>query len=74
MKNKPKIKMKVLKEDIGYSAFAINFPIVTQAETLDELQYNIREATELFLEDDKNEEKSFSKASIFMNYELPIFA
>lgn len=68
------IQFQINKEDVGYSAFAINFSIVTQAETLDELQYNIREATELFLEDDKNEEKSFSEASIFMNYELPIFA
>ena len=69
------IQFQITKEDTGYSAMSINLPIVTQAETLDELQENIREATELFFEEQTSKEGSLSpSASIFMNYELPLYA
>ncbi len=69
------IQFQITKEDTGYSAMSINFPIVTQAETLDELQENIREATELFFEEQRvNERRLSPSASIFMNYELPLYA
>lgn len=69
------IQFQITKEENGYSAMAINYPIVTQAETLDELQDNVREATELFFEEEAAEDKKISPlASIFMNYELPLYA
>ena len=68
------IQFQIIKEDTGYSAVAINFPIVTQAETLDELEHNIKEATELFFEDNIQSKHLFSNPSIFMNYESPLYA
>ncbi len=50
---KPKIKVKVTKEDIGYSATALvndNF-IATEAETFEELKEMILEAINLSFED-----------------------
>ena len=63
----------ITKEDSGYSAEAIHFPIVTQAETLDDLEVNIKEATELYLQD--VEENVISKnPSILLNYQIPAYA
>lgn len=60
-------------QDGYYIAVANNFPIVTQAKTLEELFSNIKEATELHFEDVTSEEKSISNnPSIFINYEMPI--
>lgn len=63
----------ITKEKSGYSAEAVNFPIVTQAETLDELETNIKEATELYLEDELNVNVS-KNPSILLNYEIPSYA
>jgi predicted RNase H-like HicB family nuclease len=68
------IQFQIQKEETGYSAFAINFPIVTEAETLDDLKENIKEATELFFEDEQEAFKISKSASIFMNYEMPVYA
>lgn len=38
-------------EEGGYIARAVNYPIFTQGETLDELVQNIKEATELHFEE-----------------------
>lgn len=50
---KPKIKINITKEDIGYSAFTTvnkNF-IATEAETFEELKTNILEAVNLAFEE-----------------------
>jgi predicted RNase H-like HicB family nuclease len=52
------IQFQVQKESMGYSASALNFPIVTQADTLDSLELNIREATELYFEDQSEYKKA----------------
>jgi predicted RNase H-like HicB family nuclease len=63
----------ITKEDSGYSAEAVNFPIVTQADTLDDLEVNIKEATDLYLEG--VEENTISKnPSILLNYQIPAYA
>lgn len=63
----------ITKEESGYSAEAVNFPIVTQADTLDDLEVNIKEATDLYLEDDQ--ENTISKnPSILLNYQIPSYA
>lgn len=56
-----------------YVASANDFAIVTQAKKLEELFENIKEATELFFEENIAEESTISKSpSIFINYEMPI--
>ena len=70
--NKPKIKMTVIKEDIGYSATAVykdNF-IATQADSFDELKINILEAVDLVFE-----EKGFvyDMDEIKLEYDLESF-
>jgi predicted RNase H-like HicB family nuclease len=40
----------ISKEDNSYSASCVEYAIVTQADSLDELVENIQEATELHLE------------------------
>jgi len=68
------IQFNISKGDDGYYvATATEFPIVTQGKTLDEITNNISEATELYLESFKNEEKSSLSInpSILMNYEIP---
>lgn len=62
-------------QDGYYVASALNHAINTQAKTLEELFANIREATELHLEDANLEESPISKSpSILINYELPVSA
>jgi predicted RNase H-like HicB family nuclease len=60
-------------EDEYYVASALDYAIITQAKTFEELIKNIVEATELHFEDADVDEKPISKTpSIFINYELPI--
>ena len=49
---KETIKFKISKSDNYYTASAVDFFIVTQGKTFDELIYNIKEATELYFEDE----------------------
>jgi hypothetical protein len=50
---KPKIEMTILKEDVGYSAYANidNNSISTQGDNFDELKANILDAVNLSFED-----------------------
>ncbi len=62
-------------QDGYYVASALNYAIITQAKTLEDLFKNIREATELHLEDTSVEEPTIGKSpSILINYELPLSA
>jgi predicted RNase H-like HicB family nuclease len=66
------IQFSISKGEKLYIAHAVDFPIFTQAETLDELVKNIREATDLhfsgseFLQNGLNQ-----KPSLFVNFEIP---
>ena len=66
------IQFSVSKGTKYYIARAVDFPIFTQAKTLDELIKNIKEATSLhfsdesFLENDLN-----SRPSLLVNFEIP---
>ncbi len=67
------LQFSIIKEDEGgYSAAALDYGIVTQGETFEELLYNIREATELYFEDEE-EFKSLhpDKMPFLLNLELP---
>ena len=60
--------------DNYYVASAMDFPIVTQAQDLDELVLNAQEASELYFEESIEEAENMSKTpSILMNFEIPLF-
>jgi len=66
------IQFTIQKGDKCYIAHANDFPIFTQAETLDELVKNIQEATELhFSDEDLSENGLSNKPSLFVNFEIP---
>lgn len=66
------IHFSVSKEGKHYIASAVNFAIVTQAKTLDELAKNIQEAVEVHFHGENMKEWGVSpKPSILANIELP---
>ena len=68
---KKEIKIKILKDDGYYVASGINAPVVTQAETMPELLYNIKEVIELYLEDEDLEELDIEPMpTVSMNIKL----
>ncbi len=67
------IQFSVIKEDEGgYSASALDYGIVTQGDTFEELIKNVREATELYFEGEKDPEiTAMEKMPFLLNLELP---
>ena len=67
------IQFAITKEPEGYYvASGVGHPIVTQAETLDKLQENVREAVSLYVEDEDLAELGLSDhPSMLMNIEVP---
>jgi predicted RNase H-like HicB family nuclease len=53
------IQVRIYRGDHQYVAECLDFPVVTQAPTLDELAANIREAIALHLEDENLAELGF---------------
>ena len=69
------IQFTIQKGDKFYTAHANDFPIFTQAETLDELIKNIQEATELHFEDENLSTSGLNdRPSLFVNFEIPQYA
>lgn len=69
------IQFTIQKGDKYYTAHANDFPIFTQAETLDELVKNIQEAAELhFSDEDLSKSGLNKKPSLFVNFEIPQYA
>ncbi len=66
------IQVEVSEGDDGYFiAECAGLSFVTQGKTLDELAYNIREATELAIEDEDMSELGYvDNPSILVNFEL----
>ncbi len=65
------ISFKISKKGKYYTASADGFFIVTQGKTLDELSKNIKEATELYFEDEpKKSKKDYNSFSL----NLPLYA
>lgn len=69
------VHFSISKGEKYYIAHAVDFPIFTQAKTLDELVKNIREATDLHFSDENLSESGLSdKPSLFVNFEIPQYA
>jgi predicted RNase H-like HicB family nuclease len=47
---KRKIDFKVIESKSGYTATAVDFPIVTEADSFEELEENVQEAVDLYFE------------------------
>ena len=69
------MQFSISKSDDYYVAEAIDFPIVTQAKTFEELVLNIKEAVEVYLSNEDFEESSIVKnPSLLINFEIPAYA
>ena len=70
------IQFTLTKEDSFYIAEAVGFPIVTQAHSFEELQKNIQEAVDVFLEGESFSLLGLSspKPSLFTSFEIPYVA
>jgi predicted RNase H-like HicB family nuclease len=65
------IQARITRGDKYFIAECFDLPVVTQAETLDELMANLKEAVGLQLEgEDANEYGIAKDASILASYEL----
>ena len=69
------VQFTIQKGEKYYTAHANDFPIFTQAETLDKLMENIQEATTLhFLDEDFSKNDLNKKPSVFVNFDIPQYA
>lgn len=67
------IQFTISKGEKYYIASGVDFPIVTQAKTLDALSKNIQEALSLHLEGKKSINLGLIKnPSVLVNFELPM--
>ena len=65
------IQFHVSKGEKFYVAQCMDAPIVTQAETLDELARNIEEALALHMEDGELQGEFSASPSVLVSFELP---
>ena len=72
MRMKSIVQINIAKgEDGWYVAEGVDVGIVTQGKTLDELMANIKEAVELYFEDEDINTLGFVRTpSVLINYEL----
>ena len=69
------LQFSVSKGEKNYIAQAVDFPIFTQAQTLDQLIENIKEASSLHFKDEDLSEYGFKpKPSLLINFEVPQYA
>lgn len=69
------LQFSISKGENNYIAQAVDFPIFTQAESLDKLIENIKEATGLHFKDENLSEYGFMpKPSLLINFEVPQYA
>ncbi|MDP3745874.1 MAG: hypothetical protein Q8Q88_02390 [Phenylobacterium sp.] len=69
------IQFFISKSDNYYVAEAIDLPIITQAQTFEELISNIKEAVEVYMHDENAEEIGVANnPSLLINFEIPAYA
>ena len=65
------VQFNITKEGRWYTAEGVGIPVVTQAKTLQELNKNIREVVELYLEDEDPKKTGIVPSpSVLVQYEL----
>lgn len=65
------VQFNITKEGKWYTAAGVGIPVVTQAKSLQELNKNIREVVELYLEDEDPKETGITPSpSVLVQYEL----
>ena len=65
------IQFNISREDDIYTAEGVNAPIVTEAETFEELENNIRDAVALYFEGDDPATLGFDKSpAILTSFEV----
>jgi predicted RNase H-like HicB family nuclease len=65
------IQVRITKSDGYYVAEFSDLPIVTQGKTLDEVRANIKEAIELYFEDESPEDYDFVQhPAILASFEI----
>ncbi len=66
------IQFTISQEGKDFIAEGVNVPVVTQAQSFDELTKNIREALDLFFEGHEAKELGFSDTpAVLANFEVP---
>ena len=69
------IQFSISKSDDWYVAEAMDLPIVTQAQTFEDLISNIKEAVEVYLYDEDAKDIGVVKdPSLLVNFEIPAYA
>lgn len=69
------IQFNVSRDECTYTAEGVNVPVVTQAETFQELEVNIREAVSLLFQGEEPSMFGFATSpSILTSFELPTVA
>ena len=67
------IQFNVSRDDGTYTAEGVNVPVVTQADTFQELETNIREALLLLFEGESLSAFGFAPSpSVLTSFELPL--
>ncbi|MSR67367.1 DUF1902 domain-containing protein [Candidatus Peribacteria bacterium] len=68
------IQFRVSKGEKKYIAECMDLPIVTEADTLDQLSQKIQEALTLHMEDEDFSNEFTSSPSVLVSFELPVHA
>lgn len=68
------IQFRVSKGDKRYIAECLDLPIVTEADTLDQLSQNIQEALTLHMEGEDISNDFTASPSVLVSFELPVHA
>lgn len=68
------IQFRVSKGDKKYIAECLDLPIVTEADTLDQISTNIQEALMLHMEGEDLSKDFTTSPSVLVSFELPVYA
>lgn len=68
------IQFRVSKGEKKYVAECMDLPIVTEADTLDQLSQNIQEALTLHMENEDLSSEFTPSPSVLVSFELPVHA
>lgn len=69
------LQIRILREGKFYTAECLDFPVITQGTSLDELMENLKEAISLHFEEERFEDYNLAPSPTFLaNFEITPFA